>query len=92
MSVDTVNEAVTRVRLRFNKYPDQFSSHGLCKLLAMCNILRDRLMAEDPAGFEFYIDSILAREPDAADFLLDALFEELNITDRDQLAVVLAQP
>jgi hypothetical protein len=37
------------------------------------------LMAEDVQGFDRYINEVLGREPDAADFLLEELFNELGL-------------
>jgi hypothetical protein len=92
MSVDTVNYALTNVRLRFLRNPENFSPEGQRKLLAMCDYMRDCLMQEDVQGFNQYVSSILAREPDAADFLLEELFYELGFPEgaREQLDEALA--
>lgn len=89
MSTDTVNYALTDVTRRIRENPCNFSAEGLRKLLAICECMRDYLMAEDAQGFNSYVDNIMAREPDAADFVLEDLFEELNITDCDQLQAIL---
>lgn len=93
MSVDTVNFALTKVRMRFERNPENFSPEGQRKLLAICECMRDRLMREDVEGFNAYVNSILAREPDAADFILEELFSELGFTEgvREQLDAALAE-
>lgn len=85
MSVDTVNYALTTVTRRFRENPNNFSEGGLRKILAICELMRSYLMAEDKVGFNNYVDSVLAREPDAADFILEDLFAELQIDDREGL-------
>lgn len=92
MSVDTVNYALTRVRMRIERNPNNFSAEGLRKLLAICGCMRDYLMQEDIAGFDDYVDSRLASEPDAMDFILEDLFDELGFPGgvREQLTAELA--
>ena len=93
MSVDTVNEALTAVRLRIAAdQSNSFSREAKDLLLAMCSIMRDDLMKERINSFDLYIDSILARYPDAAAYLLDELFAELGFPEgtRDQLSAALA--
>jgi hypothetical protein len=91
MSVDTVNFALTSVRLRILKYPEHYSPDGQRKLLTMCDVMRAQLMSEDIKGFDDYIDMKLACEPDATDYLLENLFEELNITAREELTAKLLE-
>ncbi len=93
MSVDTVNYALTKVRMRFERNPESFSPEGQRKLLAICDCMRDCLMREDAAGFNAYVNSILAREPDAADFILEELYAELGFPDgiREDLDAALAE-
>lgn len=91
MSVDTVNYALSDVTRRIRNNPNNFSEEGQRKLLGICECMRSYLMAEDAAGFNNYIDSVLAREPDAADYVLEDLFEELNITVREELTVKLEE-
>ena len=92
MSVDTVNSALTNVRLRLFKYPYTHSPEGFRKLLAMCEVMRSYLMQEDVASFDGYIDLRLRSDPDAMSYLLDELFEELGFTEgiREQLSAELA--
>ena len=92
MSVDTVNSALTNVRLRIIKHPDSYSQDGQRKLLAMCDSMRMYLMGGAPVGFDLYIDMKLASDPDAMTFLLDELFEELGFPEgiREQLSAELA--
>jgi len=90
MSVDTVNYALTDVTRRIRDNPNNFSEQGLSKLLAICACMRDCLMGGYIADFDRYVDGLLAREPDAADYVLEDLFNELNIQDRDQLSAILA--
>lgn len=91
MSVDTVNYALTNVRLRIQRFPDSFSETGYRKLLAICECMRDSLMGGFVDDFNRYVDDVLAREPDAADYILEDLFEELNITDREELTAKLTE-
>lgn len=92
MSVDTVNYALSRVRMRIERNPENFSSEGQRRLLAMCGCMRDYLMQEDVDGFNNYIDARLASEPDAMDFILEDLFDELGFPEgtREQLSAELA--
>lgn len=93
MSVDTVNSALTNVRLRILKYPESYSPDGYRKLLAMCGVMRDYLMQEDVASFNGYIDLRLPESDDAMSFLLGELFEELGFGDngvREDLCAALA--
>jgi hypothetical protein len=91
MSVDTVIYAITRQRIRFTNSPESFSPEGQRKVLAILDCMRDPLLKEDIAGFDNYVDSLLAREPDAADFVLEELFEQLNIKDREELSAKLLE-
>lgn len=77
MSVDTVNFALTRVTRRIREHRESFSNPAL--LLGACACMRDYLMNEQAEELENYIDSFLARHPDAANYLLEDLFEELGI-------------
>ena len=89
MSVDTVNYALTDVTRRIRNNPNNFSEQGLGKLLAICGCMRDSLMGGYVDDFNRYVDGVLAREPDAADYILEDLFAELGITDREQLTAIL---
>lgn len=93
MSVDSVNYALTKVRLSILQHPDAYSPDGQRKLLAMCDVMREYLMQEDAASFNGYINLRLASDPDATDFLLDALFDQLGLGDngvREDLDAALA--
>lgn len=91
MSVDSVNYALTRVRLRIERNPNNFSPEGQRKLLAICAVLRDDLMAENILWFDQHVNDYLAREPDAMDFILEDLFAELGFPEgiREQLTAEL---
>lgn len=91
MSVDTVNYALSDVTLRIRNNPNNFSEEGQRKLLGICECMRSYLMGEDAVGFNNYIDSVLAREPDAADYVLEDLFDELNIAVREELTAKLEE-
>ena len=91
MSVDTVIYAITRQRIRFINSPESFGPEGQRKVLTMLEVMRTQLMSEDIVGFDDYIDMKLAKEPDLADFVLEELFEQLNITDRDELTAKLLE-
>jgi hypothetical protein len=87
MSVDTVNQALTAVRLSIAYNPDAFSPQGKEKLLFMAGSMRYYLMREDISGFDQYVDNALGSEPDAMSFLLDELFTTLGFPEgvREQL-------
>jgi hypothetical protein len=91
MSVDTVNYALTEVTRRIRNNPNNFSEQGLSKLLAICGCMRDCLMGGYIDDFNRYVDGVLACEPDAADYVLEDLFAELNITDREELSAKLEE-
>lgn len=78
MSTDTVNFALSKTRLSILQHPEHFSRTGQQTLLALCGCMRDYLMSEDSDGFNQYIDSRLASEPDAMVYVLDDLYEELG--------------
>lgn len=93
MSVDTVNEALTKVRLFILNNFNSFTPEGQTKLLAIADCMRESLMKDDVKGFDQYVDSILAREPDAAVFILDELYLHLGFGEegvREQLDAELA--
>lgn len=87
MSVDTVNQALTKVRLSIAYNPDAFSASGKEKLLYMAGCMRSHLLREDIEGFDNYVDNALGSEPDAMSYLLDDLFAELGFPEgvREQL-------
>lgn len=90
MSVDTILYALTEVE---HHYTVRFINSSLTfdqrhALSINISILRDYLKADDADGFDGYINSLLAHYPDRADFLLDALYDELGITEREQLSTL----
>lgn len=89
MSVDTVNIALSKVRRGILEHPDNFSEGGYRKLLAICESMRDCLMGGYIDDFNRYVDGVLGREPDAADYILEELFNGLGITDREELSAML---
>ena len=89
MSVDTVNVALSTVRRSILEHPDNFSEGGYRKLLAICECMRDCLMKDYVDDFNRYVDGLLGREPDAADFILEELFNTLGITVREELSALL---
>jgi len=91
MSVDTVNYALTKTRMSIRRMPEAFTELGYNLLIAVCGCMRDELMREDIAGFDKYVDSILAREPDAADYVLEELFAHLEIRTREELTIKLLE-
>ena len=91
MSVDTVNFGLTHVTRQIQEHPDSFSPGGLTKLLTICGCMRDYLMRDDAPGFSRYVDDLLAREPDAADFILEELFNVLLCHDREAFDKELAE-
>ncbi len=91
MSVDTVNAALTRVRLSIQRHPDSFSPEGHRALLLSCEVMRHHLMREDIQGFDHYVDNLLAQHPDRADFILEELFQDLKIQRREELTAILEE-
>ena len=91
MSVDTVNYALSSVRMRIERNPSNFSPEDQRKLLGICAVLRDDLMQENILWFDQHVNDYLAREPDAMDFILDDLYGELGFPDgyRGQLTAAL---
>lgn len=92
MTTDVVNEAVTRVRLNIIKFADSFSREAYIELRNSCEMMRYYLMQQDVAGFDDYVDRLLADKPDRAGYILEEVFEHLGIEDRQELSVLLAQP
>lgn len=91
MSVDTVIHSLSRLNRRFIEHPESFSPEGQRKVLAALECMRDPLMKEDIPMFDFYVDGLLRREPDLADFVLEELFEHLKITHREELTAILLE-
>ena len=89
MSVDTVIRAISRLRIRFTSHPESFSPEGQRKVLAVLDCMRDPLMKENINDFDTYVDGLLGREPDLADFVLEELFETLCIRQREELSAEL---
>lgn len=77
MSVDTVNEALTKVRLSTHKHKDFWSEEGYRTRIAILECMRYDLMKDDIEGFIGYTQSCLGREPDAMSSILDDLFAEV---------------
>lgn len=89
MSVDTVNYALTDVRMFIVNHRDSFEETYHHTLKSICDYMRSYLMQEDVAGFNDFVNRMLAEEPDAADFILEELFIKLGITDREELSAIL---
>jgi hypothetical protein len=89
MSVDTVNVALSTVRRSILEHPENFSERGRRLLLAICENMRDSLMKGYIDDFNRYVDGLLGCEPDAADYVLEELFDALGITDRQELCALL---
>ena len=77
MSVDTVNQGLTRVRLALQMNWASFSEQGYQQMTSMMEVQRDFLMREDAAGFVSYTQERLAAEPDTMGFILGELFADL---------------
>lgn len=86
---DVVNEQLTAARLFFQAHPDMFSERGREVIEAICGTVRMYLMKEDVSCASNYIDDVLAREPDAASFLLEELFARLGVEDREMFEDIL---
>lgn len=92
MSVDTVNYALTRIRLRVAyDQSNAFSVEGKNKLIYMMGCMRSYLMLEDIDGFDRYVDNALGSSPDAMDWILEELFEQLGCKSREDLSTQLAE-
>lgn len=90
MSVDTVLEAITKVRICFqNDCNDMFTLDTRRSLLLTLDTLRDPLLKEDIKAFDNYVDTLLMNSPDRADFILTEIFEHLGIEDREELSAIL---
>ena len=89
MSVDTVIHSITSLRQWVIQHPENFHTDDQRRLLLVLDCMRDPLMKENIAEFDRYVDSLLARQPDTADFVLEEMFEHLNIGTRDELTAVL---
>ena len=86
MSVDTVLYALTTVTQRIRSdNSNAFSVDSKRRVLDVADCMRSYLIVEDIKGFDWYIDTNLARNPDLADFLVGELFEELGIGIREEL-------
>lgn len=93
MSVDTVNYALTKVRLSIIEDPISGSDEEWRDLLAICTVLRDDLMREDIDAFNAHFNRYMAVEPDRACFIMEKLFGELGFGEetgtREQLTAEL---
>lgn len=90
MSVDTVIHIISSLRRRVEQDDsNSFSPEGKQRVLLSLDCMRDPLMAEDIAGFDQYVDNLMRRDVDVADFILEEVFNELGIETRDQLTAVL---
>jgi hypothetical protein len=91
MSVDTVNYALTTVTKHIrDDQGNSFSAEGKKRLLDIADCMRSYLIVEDVQNFNWYVDTSLGKHPDTMDYLLEELFEHLNIKTRDELSVILA--
>lgn len=77
MSVDTVNEALTKVRRSYLGREDLWGVDGVRKLTNLCDLMRDRLMADDEQGFIDLTQRLLGQHPDSMMEVLNSLFAEL---------------
>ena len=77
MSVDTVNEALTRIHLSTIKYADQWSVETFHTRTGMMTVMRECLMKGDIDYFIKYTQMRLASHPDAMSGLLEDLFAEV---------------
>lgn len=92
MSVDTVNYALSKVtRWIREDQSEAFSPDGKARLLAIADCMRSYLMTEDIENFNWYVDQCLAKHPDTMDFLMEELFDQLMLKDREALSKELAE-
>lgn len=88
MSTDTVLYALTTVQQRVN-VSDDFDAGQKWDLRLSIDCCRSALLNESVEYFQNVVDQGLARYPDRYDFILEELFEQLGITNRDQLTALL---
>ena len=88
MSVDTVITALRDLSMWIDNHTDMFFDHTA--VLAHIVIMRQYLMRENVVLFDDYVDNILlAKHPDAGDFILEELFYRLEIKTREELSAIL---
>lgn len=77
MSVDTVNECLTKVRLLTHKRKDFWSEEGYQLRTTLLDCMRQFLMDDDTPGFIAYTQARLGRYPDTMQGILEDLFAEV---------------
>ena len=90
MSVDTVNQALTKVRIRLALNDAVFSRCARIKMLEIMGVLRYWLMKDNVPDFNIVVNNYLRNEPDCMDIILNELFQELGCKTREDLDVALA--
>ena len=82
MSVDTVNESLTRVRLSVQKNWTAFSEDSFRRMISIMDVQRDYLMREDARGFMSYTQERLGTDPDCVVFIMESLCQDLLGNER----------
>lgn len=88
MTTDTVLYALTTVQ-RHLTTTDDLDADQKRRMSLTTGYLRDCLLREDATAFSAAVDRGMGQQPDLYDFMLEELFEELAITNRDQLEATL---
>ena len=77
MSVDSVNQALTKVRRSFIGQEDLWGDDGVARLTSICETMRSYLMADDTEGFIDATQRMLGQYPDGMGEVLNQLFAEV---------------
>lgn len=77
MSVDTVNEALTRIRRSFIGQEDLWGKDGVERLTSICEVMRSYLLQDDTEGFIAATQRMLGNNPDGMGEILNMLFADL---------------
>lgn len=77
MSVDTVNEALTKVRLSIRNHKAVWGWDGAHIMTLHCEAMRGYLMEDDVEGFIAATQRMLGYSPDSMTEVLNMLFAEV---------------
>jgi hypothetical protein len=92
--MDTVIAAISSIQRRWQLYyssllePDPYLKEYYAKVGACLDVMRSRLLQGDVEAFDRAVDGGMAREETWTE-ALDVLFQELGITQRDELCALL---
>jgi len=77
MSVDSVNQALTKVRLHIQDTKALWGQDGTLSMVQHCEAMRSYLMSDDIEGFIAATQRMLGHSPDAMTEVLNMLFAEV---------------